>query len=314
MENEHLPKTQLEAIRFFTEIDICVQFMAQVRWPDGIICPHCNQNNQNRFGFNKARRYWQCKDCRKQFTVKTGSVMEDSPIGLDKWLPAIWMIVNAKNGVSSYEIHRALGITQKSAWFLLHRIRLAMQAKSFEKLSGHVEVDETFIGGKARFMHKHDRERKIKGTGGMGKVAVMGLLDRHSGEIRLHVVPSRRRYCLDGIVREHVEAGSNVYSDALPSYNKLNDEYIHQVIDHAEKYVDGQVHTNNIENFWALLKRCLKGTYVSVEPFHLFRYLDEEAFRFNKRTGNDLYRFIEVAKALTGRRLEYKQLIGETAQ
>ncbi|HYW74039.1 MAG TPA: IS1595 family transposase [Pyrinomonadaceae bacterium] len=236
--------------------------------------------------------------------------MEDSPIGLDKWLPAIWMIVNAKNGVSSYEIHRALGITQKSAWFLLHRIRLAMQAKSFEKLSGHVEVDETFIGGKARFMHKHDRERKIKGTGGMGKVAVMGLLERH-GNIRVQVVPSRRRYTLDGIVRENVEAGSNVYSDALKSYNKLNDEYIHGVIDHAEKYVDGNVHTNNIENFWSLLKRCLKGTYVSVEPFHLFRYLDEQAFRFNKRTGNDLYRFIEVAKCLTGKRLEYKKLIGE---
>src|SRR5215831_3703911 len=201
MENELLPKTQLEAVRFFTDLDICVQFMASVRWPEGIICPHCNQNDQNRFAFNAKRRYWQCKECRKQFTVKTGSVMEDSPIGLDKWLPAIWMIVNAKNGVSSYEIHRALGITQKSAWFLLHRIRLAMQAKSFEKLSGHVEVDETFIGGKARFMHKHDRERKIKGTGGMGKVAVMGLLERH-GNIRVQVVPSRRRYTLDGIVRE----------------------------------------------------------------------------------------------------------------
>ena len=239
--------------------------------------------------------------------------MEDSPIGLDKWLPAIWIIVNAKNGVSSYEIHRALGITQKSAWFLLHRIRLAMQAKSFEKLSGHVEIDETFIGGKARFMHKHDRERKIKGTGGMGKVAVMGLLERHGGEVRVQVVQNRRRYCLDGIVRENVESGSSVYSDALRSYDKLNDEYIHQVIDHAEKYVDGNVHTNSIENFWSLLKRALKGTYVSVEPFHLFRYLDEQSFRFNKRTGNDLYRFLEVAKQLTGRRLTFDELTGESA-
>jgi transposase-like protein len=258
------------------------------------------------------RRLWQCnsKACRKQFTIKTGSVMEDSPIGLDKWLPAIWMIVNAKNGVSSYEIHRALGITQKSAWFLLHRIRLAMQAKSFEKLSGHVEVDETFIGGRARFMHKNKRKAKIKGTGGYGKVAVMGLLERH-GEVRVHVVENRRRRCLDGAVREHVEAGSHVYSDALRSYSDLQDEYVHQVIDHAEKYVDGNVHTNSIENFWSLLKRALKGTYVSVEPFHLFRYLDEQAFRFNKRTGNDLYRFLEVAKSLTGRRLTFEELTGE---
>ena len=310
MENEHLPKTLLEAVRFFTDIDRCTQFMAMVRWPEGVICPHCTATRNS---FNKARRYWQCKDCRKQFTIKTGSVMEDSPIGLDKWLPAIWMIVNAKNGVSSYEIHRALGITQKSAWFLLHRIRLAMQAKSFEKLSGHVEVDETFIGGRARFMHKHERERKIKGTGGYGKVAVMGLLERH-GEVRVHVVGDRRRRSLDGAVREHVEAGSHVYSDALKSYSELKDEYIHAVIDHAEKYVDGNVHTNSIENFWSLLKRALKGTYVSVEPFHLFRYLDEQSFRFNKRMGNDLYRFLEVAKCLTGRRLTFEELTAKAAQ
>lgn len=239
--------------------------------------------------------------------------MEDSPIGLDKWLPAIWMIVNAKNGISSYEIHRHLGVTQKSAWFMLHRIRLAMQSKTWSKLSGHVEVDETFIGGRARFMHKHERERKIKGTGGYGKVAVMGLLERH-GEVRVSVVENRRRRCLDSAVRENVEAGSNVYSDAFRSYSKLEDEYVHQVIDHAEKYVDGNVHTNGIENFWSLLKRTLKGTYVSVEPFHLFRYLDEQAFRFNKRTGNDLYRFLETVKAVTGRRLTFEELTAKAAQ
>jgi len=307
MEKELLPKTVFEAVRYFTDQDVCVQFMASLRWPDGVTCPRCGHGETS---FVKTRRLWQCKGCRKQFTIKTGSVMEDSPIGLDKWLPAIWMIVNAKNGVSSYEISRALGITQKSAWFLLHRIRLAMQARTFEKLSGHVEVDETFIGGRARFMHKHKREAKIKGTGGYGKVAVMGLLERH-GEVRVQVVENRRRRSLDGAVREHVEPGSNVYSDAFKSYSKLEDEYVHQVIDHAEKYVDGNVHTNGIENFWSLLKRGLKGTYVSVEPFHLFRYLDEQAFRFNKRIGNDLYRFIEAAKSVTGRRLTFEELTGE---
>lgn len=238
--------------------------------------------------------------------------MEDSPIGLDKWLPAIWMIVNAKNGVSSYEIHRALGVTQKSAWFMLHRIRLAMQVKSFEKLSGHVEIDETFIGGKARFMHKGSRKR-VGDTGFVGKVAVMGLLERH-GEVRCQIVPNTRRKSLEPIVKENIETGSNVYSDNLPSYRQLDAEYIHQVIDHAEKYVDGQIHTNSIENFWSLLKRCIKGTYVSVEPFHLFRYLDEQSFRFNKRTGNDLYRFLEVAKCLTGRRLTFEELTGDAGK
>ncbi len=241
--------------------------------------------------------------------------MEDSPIGLDKWLPAIWMIVNAKNGVSSYEIHRHLGITQKSAWFLLHRIRLAMQARSFEKLSGHVEVDETYIGGKARNMHKSVIAKKYggesnKGSISVGKVAVMGLLERN-GAVRAQVIHTASREILHHSIRENVQEGTNVYTDGWRAYRGLDDQFIHGVIDHAEKYVEGNVHTNGIENFWSLLKRAIKGTYVSVEPFHLFRYLDEQAFRFNKRIGNDLYRFLEVVKSLTGKRLEYKQLIGE---
>jgi transposase-like protein len=242
--------------------------------------------------------------------------MEDSPIGLDKWLPAIWMIVNAKNGVSSYEISRHLGVTQKSAWFMLHRIRLAMQSRSWSKMSGEIEIDETFIGGAARFMHKGKRKAKVKGHGPhvSGKVAVMGLLDRETREVRTVVVRNVRRAELDIPIREHVEKGSHIYSDNLPSYAHLedHDDYVHSVIDHAVRYVDGNVHTNGIENFWSLLKRTLKGTYVSVEPFHLFRYLDEQAFRFNKRMGNDLYRFIETAKALTGRRLTFEELTGET--
>jgi transposase-like protein len=305
-----LPKTLLETVRYFTDQDVCVQFMASIRWPDGVTCPRCGHDKTS---FVKTRRLWQCRGCRKQFTIKTGSVMEDSPIGLDKWLPAIWMIVNAKNGVSSYEIHRALGVTQKSAWFLLHRIRLSMQARSFEKLSGSVEADETFIGGKARFMHKHKREAAIKGRGPVGKVAVMGLLERH-GEVRTAVVKNRKKKTLQREVKEHVAKGSELFTDDLKSYYGLDSEYVHQVIDHAEEYVRGNVHTNGIENFWCLLKRTLKGTYVSVEPFHLFRYLDEQSFRFNKRIGNDLYRFIEAAKCVTGRRLTFDELTGGAAQ
>lgn len=239
--------------------------------------------------------------------------MEDSPIGLDKWLTAIWMIAGAKNGISSYEIHRGLGITQKSAWFLMYRIRLAMQTGSFEKLGGEgeqVEADETFIGGAARFMHKDKRAEKISSkTGFVGKVAVMGLLERH-GDVRVKVISGRRKEIIQKAVREDVAQGSFLFTDALGSYEGM-DEYIHQVVDHAEKYVDGQVHTNGLENFWCLLKRCLKGTYISVEPFHLFRYLDEQSFRFNNRKVTDQIRFLAVSRLIVGRRLTYKQLTGK---
>ena len=303
-----LPQTLLEAIRYFADIDKCGEFMAVLRWSGGrAVCPECNCPETY---YLAKRRIWKCRGCKKQFSIKVGTVMEDSPIGLDKWLSAMWMICNAKNGVSSYEIHRAIGVTQKSAWFLLHRIRLAMQQGSFDKpLSGQVEADETFIGGKARFMHKNKRAEKIKGTGGMGKVAVMGLLERH-GEVRVKVVPDRRKSTLQGEVRQNVEPGAEVFTDELKSYNGL-DEYVHSVINHAEQYVNGHIHTNGMENFWSLLKRCLKGTYVSVEPFHLFRYLDEEAFRFNQRKTNDAERFVRAAASIVGKRLTYKEVTGK---
>jgi transposase-like protein len=304
------PQTLLEAIRYFSDIDRCTEFMANLRWAGGKAeCPRCGHGETY---YLAKRRVWKCKGCSKQFSIKVGTVMEDSPITLDKWLSAMWMIVNAKNGVSSYEIHRAIGVTQKSAWFLLHRIRLAMQQGTFErKLSGQIEADETFIGGKARFMHKGRHDRVIKGTGGMGKVAVMGLLERH-GEVRVKVVADRRKGTLQSEVRQHVESGSELFTDALKSYSGLKSEYVHQVIDHAEKYVDGQIHTNGMENFWSLLKRCVKGTYVSVEPFHLFRYLDEQAFRFNSRKTTDAMRFVLALQSIVGKRLTYEAVTGKT--
>lgn len=219
------------------------------------------------------------------------------------------MITNAKNGISSCEISRALDITQKSAWFLLHRIRLAMQSGTFEKLSGQVEVDETYIGGLARNMHRGRRNVKITGTGGSGKVAVMGLLER-DGKVRAKVIADATQLTLHGEVRQHVEPGAELFTDGWKGYSGLHADYIHQVIDHAEKYVDGQIHTNGIENFWSLLKRGIKGTYVSVEPFHLFRYLDEQSFRFDAREGNDADRFMQTVKQVAGRRLTYKELTG----
>jgi len=222
----------------------------------------------------------------------------------------MWMLVNCKNGVSSWEIHRALGVTQKTAWFMLQRGRLAMQGKTGGKLGGDVEVDETFIGGKARNMHVKERARKIRGRGTEGKAIVAAVLER-GGKVRAAVVEDRRKKGLQALVRENVEVGSNLYSDALKSYEGLSEDFTHQVIDHAVAYVDGQVHTNGMENFWSLLKRGLKGTYVSVEPYHLFRYVDEQAFRYNNRRDmNDADRFNMVMSQIVGKRLTYKSLIG----
>ena len=297
----------MEAIRYFADPDVCLDFMVQLRWPEGVTCPTCGRQDVR---FLEKRRVFECKakHPRKQFSVKVGTIFEDSHISLDKWLAAIWMIANAKNGISSYEIARTLGVTQKSAWFMLHRIRLAMQTGTFEKLSGEVEVDETYIGGKARNMHPGARKAKGRGTG--GKAVVMGLLERH-GEVRAQVIPGTKGRTLRPEVLKHVEPGATVYTDELASYRGLDTEYAHMVINHAEAYAKGNVHTNGMENFWSLLKRGIKGTYVSVEPFHLFRYLDEQAFRFNARKNNDAGRFVRVVASVAGRRLEYRNLIGE---
>ena len=305
-EAKPLPTTLIEAIRYFSDLDIATDFVAKLRWPNGPVCPRCEGTEHS---YLSTRRVWKCKGCKKQFSVKVGTVFEDSPLGLDKWLPAVWLIANSKNGISSHELGRALGVTQKSAWFMLHRIRLAMQTGTFEKLSGTVEVDETFIGGRARNMHARVRKQKISGTGGKDKSAVLGMIER-GGTVRAEVVPNVRRSTLHGRVRESVEPGSAVYTDALRSYSGLDTDYIHEVVDHAERYVDGQVHTNFMENFWALLKRGLHGTYISVEPFHLYRYLDERVFTFNLRELDDHGRFRKVLQAATGRRLTYAELTG----
>jgi transposase-like protein len=276
MDKNKEPETLQEAISYFSDADRCFSYAVKLRWPDGkITCPRCGSDEHS---FIKTRHIWYCNPCKKQFTMKIGTIFEDSPLGMDKWMTAVWLIVNCKNGISSYEIARDLGVTQKSAWFMLHRIRYAMQTGSFAKMSGEVEVDETFIGGKARNMHVAQRQRRITGTGGKDKTVVMGILER-GGEVRTTVVENRKKSALQGEVKKHVEAGSALYCDALLSYEGLAGEYAHKVIDHAIAYVDGKAHTNGLENFWSLLKRGLRGTYVSVEPFHLFRYLDEQAFR-----------------------------------
>ena len=305
-----LPKSLQEAIVYFSDYENCKNFLMALRWPDGKVkCPQCGSEHVT---YLQNARLWKCyaKHSLPKFSLKTGTIMEDSPIGLDKWLAAMWLIVNCKNGISSCEIARDLKITQKSAWFLDHRIRRALHDGSLEKVSGEIEADETFIGGKARNMHIDKRERRITGTGGKDKTAVMGILQR-GGKVRTKVLPNRKKKALQSEVRKHVEAGSALYTDALLSYNGLEGEYAHQVIDHAVKYVDGKIHTNGLENFWSLLKRSISGTYVSVEPFHLFRYLDEQSWRYNNRKMSDFDRFQLAATAIVGKRLTWDNLTGK---
>jgi transposase-like protein len=307
------PTTLQDAIIYFSVPANCLEYMRAWRWPDGIVkCPTCG-SKKVRFLENQQR--WQCSThhTKRQFSPKVGTIMEDSPIGLDKWLVAMWLIVNCKNGISSCEIARALGVTQKTAWFMDHRIRLSMRDEyASGKLGGEVEADETFIGGKARNMHLSKRQRRITGTGGKDKAAVIGMLER-GGRVRTQVIGSRKKKELHAEVKKHVKAGSALYTDALMSYRGLEKEFAHQVVDHAIEYVNGRVHTNGLENFWSLLKRGINGTYVSVEPFHLFRYLDEQSFRFNNRKTTDAKRFSMALMGAVGKRVTYKELTGKGA-
>jgi transposase-like protein len=320
------PKTLQQAILYYSDPKVCEDLLVAARWPRGVQCPHCGSVKVRRL---ETQKRWECseKHARRQFSVKIGTIFEDSPISLSKWFVAIWLLSAAKNGISSYELHRAIGVTQKTAWFILHRVRLAMQTRSFEKkFEGHVEADETFIGGRARNMHAWRKALVLKGrqSGVTGKTAVMGVLDRRGPDghsiVSTIVVPTTRRHELQQHLRRvvNMDGETTLYTDALKSYEpktpkgwRPSDLYIHKVIDHAKAYVDGQIHTNGMENYWSLLKRTIKGTYVSVEPFHLFRYLDEQAFRFNSRKQSDSDRFLDMTERVSGKRLTYKELIGE---
>lgn len=326
-----VPKTLREAIQYFSEFENCRQFMIDVRWPDGKVrCPICGAEKVTYL--EKARLYRCYENHPKQkFSLKIGTVFEDSPIPLEKWLPASWMLINCRNGVSSYEIHRALGVTQKSAWFMLHRIRLAMQSGSFQKMGGpggEIEADESFYGGKAKNMHasrralfQKAREENLYGdTRLINKSAVMGLLDREQRQVRAAVIPAINRETLQAQILKHVAHGSKIYTDEARPYRGLPKEYTHAFVNHLEKYVDGRVHTNGLENFWSLLKRGLNGTYVAVEPFHLFRYIDEQVFRYNHRKdqqGNkltDAERFSKAMSQIVGKRLTYAEVTGKVGE
>ena len=318
------PVTLQQAIAYFSDADRAFDYAKFLRWPDDkVTCPRCGSDSNS---FVKTRKLWFCNGCKKQFTVKVGTIFEDSPIGLDKWMTAVWMICNCKNGISSYELSRSLGVTQKSAWFMLHRIREAMKSGSFVKMggsgSGPVEVDETFVGGRIKNMHRSKVRAKYLGVpvaGAATKAIVMGMRDRETRQVRAKVIPNTNRETLQNQILDHIEKKSTIYTDAAQGYYKLAEkDFIHDTVNHLEEYVRGQVHTQGIENFWSLLKRGLKGTYVAVEPFHLDRYVTEQVFRFNNRATKDNPltdedRFSLAMTQAVGRRLTYAQLTGNGA-
>ena len=316
-------ETLRDAIIYFSDATRCREYLVARRWPDGVECPRCGSKNVL---FLAKYNRWHCREKHEapQFTLKTGTVMEDSAIGLEKWLPAFWLLSNCKNGISSYELHRALGVTQKSAWFMLHRIRLAMDMQPDMKMggpeSGPVEVDETFVGGKIKNMHRSKVREKYKGQAKGGwsqKAIVMGMRDRETRQVRAKVIPDVNRETLQNEILANIEKKSKVYTDqAQGYYNLARRDFVHETVNHLEEYVRGQVHTQGIENFWSLLKRGLKGTYVAVEPFHLDRYVTEQVFRYNVRSTDDnpltdADRFALAVSQIEGKRLTYAELTGK---
>jgi transposase-like protein len=312
-----IPETMLEAVRQFADPQVAHDFFVQIRFPNGVACPRMGCGSA-RVAYLAKQRRWYCNECKRQFSAKVGTIFEDSPIGLDKWLPAIWLIASNRNGISSYEIARGLSVTQKTAWFMLHRIREAMRSGEFRLFTGIVEADETFIGGRFENKPLKVRRKTTKASWVLkGKTAVFGMVERttdgRKGEVRAMTVPSTQAATLTPILRRHVHHDATMHTDQARQYQSLDEYFLnHAAVNHSiaeyVKYVNGAVHTNTIENFWSVLKRTLSGTYISVRPFHLDAYLDEQICRFNARGENDGPRFASVLKRADGRRLTWKTL------
>lgn len=298
----------------FTDPLKAADYLESVRWPDGPVCPHCGESERKHYKLpHKTRRLWKCAACRKQFTVTVGTIFESSHVPLNKWLLAFYLLCSSKKGMSSHQLHRMLGVTYKSAWFMTHRIRYAMTQPAFtERLSGVVEADETYIGGKARWRTK--RHQGVKKTGrGTDKAPVVALVERGGKARSMHIARVTGEE-LKGAIRRHVSPEARIMTDSFPSYRGLDTEYAaHQTVDHWKTYVDGEVHTNTVENFFSILKRGVNGTYHHISEAHLHRYLSEFDFRYNARAANgysDADRTRMALEQVGGKRLRYAQTKG----
>lgn len=307
MTSDREPTTLLEAVRYFSDPERSFNFVKGLRWPSGcVFCPRCGEADPI---FISTRRIWKCRGCRKQFSLKVGTIFEDSPLGWDKWLPAVWLLANSKNSISSHELARSLGVTQKTAWFVLHRVRDAMETGTFHRMSGITEVDDTFIGGLAKNMHHKVRRQRIHGTGGADKAIVQGARNRDSGTVEAAVIPGTDADSVQANIYEWVEPGSALFTDTHQSYKGLEEDFALKQVNHGRgEYVLGIVHTNGIENFWSLLKRSVKGSQIHISPEHLPRYVTERTFAYNNRNAGDLDRVRSVLGNVSGHRLTWAQL------
>jgi transposase-like protein len=309
------PKTLLEAIQYFSDAENCRRFMIAVRWADGVVlCPTCGSDKVS-YLENAKLYFCKVKHPKQKFSLKVGTIFEDSPIALEKWLPAFWLLSNCKNGISSYELARAIGVTQKSAWFMLHRIREVMKDANTGKIGGSpknpVEIDEMYIQPNPLKMNQKQRSTALQSN---RKAIVMGMKTRNTREVRAMVIPDAKRITLQEKILDHVGWGAHIYTDQHVSYDQLNatNLFVHKTVNHMVEHVKGKVHTNGIENFWSLLKRTLKGTYVAVEPFHLDAYVTEQVFRYNNSHGKtDAQRFKKAMSQVVGKRLTLAEVTGK---
>jgi transposase-like protein len=303
----------LEAVRQFADPQKAHDFFVQIRFPNGVACPRLGCGSASVAYMPKVWR-WYCNECKRQFSAKVGTVFEDSPIPLTKWLPAVWLIASNRNGISSYEIARGLEVTQKTAWFMLHRIREMMGDHSDDMLTGTVEADETYIGGKWKNRSKSKRkERSLASTRYDDKTPVFGMVER-KGRVRAFAIPDRKlQKTILPKLRDSIHPDATVYTDSHTLYTHINEFFLkHSTVNHGlDEYVRGDVHTNNIEAFWSVLKRTIGGTYTHVNPRHLDRYLAEQVYRFNERDNEDGPRFAKATKRADGKRLTYKGLIAK---
>lgn len=294
-----------ELLDYFNTEEKCIDYLAKVKWNGGVECPYCA--NDKAYRLTTGRKNWKCSKCRKQFSVRVGTMFEDSRISLRKWFVAIYLIAAHKKGISSHQLAKDIKVTQKTAWFMLSRIRTSFEPTK-EVFTNTVEIDESWYGGLEKNKHMNKRTKGTQGRSAKTKTPILGILERDGKVYALPVADTKAKTIIP-IIKEKIVKGGTVYTDEWKSYRTLATDYDHQFIKHsAHQYVDGAIHTNNIENFWSLLKRGINGIYHHVSDKHLAKYVNEYTFRYNNRKMTDGSKF-DVCIANATQKITYKSLI-----